>query len=216
MIVAFDVDYRYPDGTDAVSGASVRISPGEILAILGHNGSGKTTLGKLLSGILKPTSGRVEIDGTDTRRMSLGRIGERVGYLFQDPGRQLFTSSVEEEVRFALDIQGIAEDRIRHRTEHMLDTFNLLDLRKSFPFDLSRGEKQRLALAAVMINEPDFLILDEPTTGLDVRRKSELSRLLIRTGDTGVGMMIISHDEEFARGHAHTVMEMDRGVLRRA
>ncbi len=181
--------------------------------MIGPNGSGKTTLGKVLAGILKPTEGRAFLAGKDTRTLSLGAIGQAVGYLFQEPERQIFAPSVYEELAFVLRLQGKPPDVIDHAVNTMLGRFDLSALRDRFPFSLSRGEKQRLALAAVLVNSPDYLILDEPTTGLDLKNKRRLGGYLEELLDAGVGMMIISHDRAFATGYATRVIELSGGVV---
>ena len=195
-----------------LDGISLVLADG-LTAVTGPNGSGKTTLGKLLAGILKPCSGVVEIFGTDTRKMSLGEIGRRVGYLFQEPERQIFAPTVAEELSFVFEIHGLPGDEIEARVDAILERFDLSRLRDSFPFTLSRGEKQRLALAAVLINRPDYLILDEPTTGLDVKRKAELLGLVREMLDDGVGMLIISHDRSFVHRHASRGIEIVGGEI---
>ncbi len=213
MIRALGASYRYPGEGQVVAPVDLAIHASDVTALFGPNGSGKTTLGKLLAGILKPTSGRVEILGEDTRTLSLGRIGQRLGYLFQEPDRQIFTARVDEELALAQRLRGVPEDDVLGRVEEMLDRFRLEHLREAFPFDLSRGEKQRLALAAIMINRPPFLVLDEPTTALDVVRKAELSALLSQATEGGVGMLIISHDRSFVARHATRILELSRGEI---
>ncbi|MFO7941458.1 MAG: ABC transporter ATP-binding protein [Bacillota bacterium] len=213
LIEAVGAGYRYPGGAPVLNSVDLSLLSGHLTAIVGPNGGGKTTLGKLLAGILKPTSGSVRILGEDTRRLSLGQIGEHLGYLFQEPDRQLFTTSVEEELSFVPRLRGIPPEQIRRDVAQTLRRFQLSHLREAFPFDLSRGEKQRLALAAIMINEPSYLILDEPTTALDPRRKGELLSLLVQMLDRGVGMMVISHDRDFVAETADRLLVVDGGEV---
>jgi len=209
-----DVYFRYPRGEDWVL-SGINFTPEEkgLTALIGPNGSGKTTLGKLMTGILQPTEGRVLIEGQDSGGLSLGAIGKRIGYLFQNPERQIFAPTVEEELSFALRLKGVPDEEINSRVEEMLGRFRLTDLQERFPFNLSRGEKQRLALAATLINRPDYLILDEPTTALDIKRKNELLGFLKELLDRGVGMLIISHDHDFLKKHASEMVEMAGGEI---
>jgi len=209
-----NVVYQYPDEKRPVlGGIDLCVSGTGLTALVGPNGSGKTTLGKMMAGILKPDSGSVRINGRDASEMSLGEIGQQVGYLFQEPDRQLFAPTVQEELAFVSRVRGAAEEDIAGRVGNMLDRFHLSHLRERFPFSLSRGEKQRLVLAAILIQCPRFLILDEPTTALDVRRKAELAENLSDLDSEGVGMLVISHDHEFATRRASRVIELRGGAV---
>src|SRR5690606_12458880 len=131
------------------------------------------------------------------REMPLSEIGSKIGYLFQNPEKQFFTNTVYDELSFVLKIKGYDDEYIKDKVEKKLKLFQLKGLEKSSPFLLSQGEKQRLAIAAILINEPQYLILDEPTTGLDNRRKEILLKILTKLKNRGIGMTIISHDDEF-------------------
>lgn len=185
----------------------------DFTAIIGPNGSGKTTLGKLMAGIFKPQKGSVFIDNEDSRHMSLGAIGKKVGYLFQNPERQIFAPKVYEELAFPLELKGLDKSLIEEKVQEALTTFHLNHLSNSFPFTLSQGEKQRLALAALLINEPQFLILDEPTTSLDIERKKVFSDILDVLKNKGVGIAVISHDTAFIKKHATRIIEMAGGEI---
>ena len=213
LLNMIDVSYSYDRGDRVLREVSLRVAGDGMTAVTGPNGSGKTTLGKLMAGILKPDSGRVEISGQDTRNMALGEIGTKVGYLFQEPERQIFAPTVEEELSFVLQIQGVPAAEIDQRVGGMLDRFHLAGFRDRFPFRLSRGEKQRLALAAVLVNRPRFLVLDEPTTALDLRRQGELLELLGELLEDGVGMVVISHDRKFLGRAASRVVELVGGEV---
>ncbi len=213
LLNMIDVSYSYDRGDRVLSGVSLRVVDAGMTAITGPNASGKTTLGKLMAGILKPDSGRVQISGQDTRNMALGEIGAEVGYLFQEPERQLFAPTVEEELSFVLQLKGTPEPEVQRRVDEMLDRFHLAGLRERFPFLLSRGEKQRLALAAVLVNRPRFLVLDEPTTALDLKRQGELLGILRELLDDGVGMLVISHDRRFLGQAVSRVVELVGGEI---
>lgn len=208
-----DACYRYPKGSFAVKNICLQFSQDEFTAVTGCNGSGKTTLGKLSAGILKPDSGAVTIDGICSRDMSLGEIGKRIGYLFQNPDRQIFAPSVYEEISFVLELKGYSPKEVQEKTYSMLEIFNIAHLEKAVPFKLSRGEKQRLALAAMLVNDPKYLILDEPTTGLDIERKGILSGILDKLNEKGIGMILISHDGSFIKRHASRIIKMHEGEI---
>jgi len=191
------VSYSYDKGREVFSGLDLEIARSGMTAIMGPNGSGKTTLTKLILGILRPDSGRIFLDGDDIGDMSLGQIGCLLGYLFQNPELQIFANSVFEDLSFVLKLKGLTDDVIGQRIDSILSRFNLDEYRDSSPFNLSFGEKQRLAIAGILVNEPSYLILDEPTTGLDFKRKDELGQILKELMDEGKGITVITHDREF-------------------
>ena len=182
-------------------------------AITGLNGSGKTTLGKLMTGILKPEKGSILLEGRDLSMITLGQTGRKIGYLFQNPDLQIFTLSVKEELLFTHRFFGSSDKDIELEADRMLELFHLSGLKDHVPFNLSRGERQRLALAAVMMNGPGYLILDEPTTGLDSARKKILMDILKGQLENGTGMSIISHDYDFIGELSDRIIEIDEGKL---
>ncbi len=213
MIEMSHVSFRYGRGDWVFRGLSLAVEKHRCTFLVGRNGSGKTTLGKLMAGILKPVSGTVLVDGLDTRQAELYQIGARVGYLFQEPERQLFAPTVWEELTFVLDLFGIEKKLQEERAEMLLKQFHLQKVKNSFTYQLSRGEKQRLALAAVMINNPAFLILDEPTTGLDPRRREALAEILEECKAQGIGMVVISHDRKFTERLADRIITLSDGGI---
>lgn len=208
-----DVSFEYKKDKPILRKLNIKINSKEVTAVLGSNGSGKTTLGKLLVGILKPIKGNVIVFGKHTSEMSLGEIGQKIGYLFQNPERQIFAATVEDEIGFILELKGYSKEQIEERVDHMLSLFQLNEVRKSFPFKLSHGEKERLALAAILVNDPVYLVLDEPTTGLDIERRGILLDVLKSLKEKGIGMTIISHDEEFVKSISSRIIRMHRGEI---
>lgn len=212
-IEAKNIVFGYPRRKKVIKDISLNIFKEDVTAITGHNGGGKTTLGKLLAGILKPIDGDIFICGNNTKKLSLGQIGDNIGYLFQNPSRQIFTPTVTEELLFVNKLKGKDDKESYDEMERLLNFFDLESKRDEVTFNLSYGEKQRLALAAILMNKPEFLILDEPTTGLDKIRKEKLSKYLIELTAHGVGMIIISHDFDFVKAHATRRIEMARGEI---
>ena len=209
-----EVRFTYPNKSGGFSLEAEHFSPGLCSALLGQNGSGKTTLGKLAAGILKPDSGRVLYDGQDIADWSLGKIGRQVGYLFQDPSRQIFSPYPLDEVAFPLELRGLPKPEAQRKARQLIGEFELEDILDSTTYTLSRGEKQRLAIAAVIACDPRFLILDEPTTGLDKNRRDILTDALRRLMGRGVGILLITHDRDFADLLGADLRHMEGGQLK--
>jgi energy-coupling factor transport system ATP-binding protein len=169
---------------------------GEVLALLGPNGSGKTTLAKHLNGLLKPTAGRVIVDGMDTREHSVAELSRKVGYVFQRPERMFFTGKVFDEVAFGPGSLGMGEDEIRERVEWALSLVGLEGYEDRKPLGLSGGEMRRLAIACVLAMGTDYVILDEPTSDLDGRGVKAVVELVKRLKAEGKGVLLITHDVE--------------------
>jgi energy-coupling factor transport system ATP-binding protein len=208
------VTYSYPRKMDpAVSGIDLSLEKDEIIAMVGPNGSGKSTLTKLMIGVLQPNEGKIYLEGCPLGQYSLAATGRRIGYVFQNPNLQLFCSTVAEELGFGLTNQGCDPATVEDRVDFYLNYFELTAYRNAFPMYLSQGEKQRLAIAAVLANEPEFLILDEPTVGLDAYRKGLLEDYLHKVALLGRGMLLVSHDVSFVNRMAERVVTMGNGNI---
>jgi len=188
-------------------------SPGRCTALMGENGSGKTTLGKLAAGILRPDAGCVLYNGEDIAGWKLGQIGRQAGYLFQEPSRQIFTPNPLEEIAFPLELRGVPKPEAEAKAMELLQQFELENVLENTTYTLSRGEKQRLAIAAAMVVEPRFFVLDEPTTGLDKRRRGILAETLRSLMAKNVSILLISHDKEFVKDLGADTRLMDGGRL---
>jgi len=181
----------------ALDGVTLSIGGGETVAIVGENGAGKTTLVRHTNGLLKPTSGSVKVDGVETRSTTTATLSRKIGIAFQNPDHQLFSDSVENEVRFAMRNFRFPEERIAERLEWALSFFGLEQYRKSSPLVLSGGEKKRLTLASILAWDPDVVVLDEPTVGQDSLQKAKLAQIFSLLRSTGKTIVIVSHDVEF-------------------
>lgn len=197
MIELQDVTFVHQNGVRALDGVSLRIESGETVALVGENGAGKTTLVKHVTGLLKPASGRVLVDGRDTKSTSTAQLSRRVGVAFQNPDHQLFSESVEEEMAFALRNFGFPAEVIQNRVQWGLELFGLEEYRKSSPLVLSGGEKKRLTLACILAWDPDVVILDEPTVGQDSIQKEKLAGTIGMLRSAGKTVVVVSHDIEF-------------------
>ena len=210
MIDIENVTFMYPQSAAPVlSGFSACFGRGEIVAVTGRNGCGKTTMTKLLAGMLRPAAGRISIDGADTARMDLFEIGQKLGYIFQNPNNQLFCDTVYNEAAYGLRNQGLPENEVSQRADSFLELFGLSRYRETYPGKLSLGEKQRLALAAVLALGTDYLALDEPTSGLDVYRRRELGDLLVKLKlELNCGIIFVSHESGFISRYADRELAM--------
>lgn len=208
-----ETSYEYEDGTLAVNDVNFSVLYGEFLAIIGPNGSGKTTLAKLMTGIYKPTKGRVEIFGEDSRRLSTSTVATKVGYVYQNPDHQLFCTSVYEEIVFALKQLKLEEREIGKRVEEALTFMGLNGFEETQPFFLSKGERQRLAIAAVLAMGPQVLIVDEPTTGQDELHSRKIMEVLVRLKQAGKTIIVITHDLSLVSRYAERVAVMHNGKL---
>jgi len=210
MIDVENVTFKYPHCcAPAISGFSACFERGEIVAVTGRNGCGKTTMTKLLAGIFRPDEGRVSIDGSDTAKMDLFEIGQKLGYIFQNPDNQLFCDTVFSEVAYGVRNQGLSENEVSQKVGRYLELFDLSRYRETYPGKLSLGEKQRLALAAVLALGTDYLALDEPTAGLDVYRRLQLGDMLLKLKrELNCGIIIVSHERGFIADYADRELVM--------
>jgi energy-coupling factor transport system ATP-binding protein len=205
------LSYTYPGGVTALSGVTLVIPYGESLALIGQNGSGKTTLAKHLSGLLKPTSGAVQVGDWDTREQSVASLARRVGYVFQNPDDQLFQSTVRSEVSFGPKNLGWAKERITARVEEVLEVVKLSQAAERHPYDLSPGERKRVALAAVLAMDTPVIVMDEPTTGQDYAGTELVGQIVDALHTHGKTVITITHDIDFCAEHCHRVIVMDEG-----
>jgi len=187
-----NLSFSYPDGRQALDHISLKIYPGEKVAVVGPNGAGKSTLFLHLNGILRGAdSGRIRIAGMDITEKTLRHIRARVGLIFQDPDDQLFSPTVFEDVAFGPLHMGLPEDEIRRRVGEALAAVGMSGHEAHMPHHLSLGERKRVAIATVLVMDPEILLLDEPSAGLDPRARRALIHLLRELPQT---MLVASHD----------------------
>jgi energy-coupling factor transport system ATP-binding protein len=207
------VSFQYGDAPAVVRDVSLRIGSGEMIALIGRNGSGKTTLAKHLNGLLRATAGTVRLNGTDLAALPLERVAREVGYVFQNPDDQLFAATVTDEVAFGPRNFGLAADAADARVRETLVAVGLAARGDDDPVLLSKGERQRLAVATVLALRPRVLILDEPTTGLDYPQQRQMLDLLERLRDAGTTVVLITHSPWVVTEYAERVLLMDGGRL---
>jgi energy-coupling factor transport system ATP-binding protein len=209
------LEYIYPhQGVPALRGVDLAIREGEFVAILGQNGSGKTTLAKHLNGLLKPTTGQVAIHGKPTSFYSHREMARTVGHVFQNPDHQIFCRTVGEEVGFGLRLLGEDQRTIESRVLEALEAVGLQGYEEAIPFTLTRGDKQRVAVASVLAARPEVMVLDEPTTGLDYPQQRGMMEMLRRLHGRGHTIIVITHSMWVAAEYARrTVVMKDGRVL---
>jgi len=199
----------------ALRGVSLEIDSGETVAVLGANGSGKSTLARLTNGLLLPDAGSVTVDGIETSDESLTRqLRERVAIVLQHPDDQIVATSVEDDVAFGPENLGLEREEIRRRVDESLRAVGLVGLERREPHLLSGGQKQRLAIAGALAMEPHYLVLDEPTSMLDPQGRRDVAALIERLGDSGKGILLVTHDlAEAARADRTLVLDRGRAVF---
>ena len=207
------LSHRYPNGVVALEGVDMTVRRGEFLAVLGQNGSGKTTLVKHFNGLLKPTEGSVRVDGEETVELGIRRLGQRVGYVFQNPDHQIFSDTVADEVAFGPKIREMEEDEIRERVEEALVAVGMEGRGDEDPFGLTKGERQRVAVASVLAVRPEVLILDEPTTGLDYAEQRSMMDLVRRLSEGGSTIIAVTHTMWVVAEYAHRAVVVRDGKV---
>ncbi|MEW6086811.1 MAG: energy-coupling factor transporter ATPase [bacterium] len=208
-----DLYFSYTPGKEILRDVNLDIYQGDFIGILGANGSGKTSLIKHFNGLNKPSKGKVKIFGRDTREERLAALGQKVGYVFQNPDNQIFCHTVEDEVSFGPQLLGLSKREINERVEEALDAVNLAKFRGLDPFSLTKGQRQRLAVASVLASRPGVIILDEPTTGLDYLEIRGLMSLIEKLNREGYTIIIVTHAVWVAAEYASRLIIMNNGRI---
>jgi energy-coupling factor transport system ATP-binding protein len=197
----------------AINQVSIKLARGSFTAVIGRNGSGKSTLAKNINALLLPTSGRVLVDGFDTKdEAALWEIRRRVGMVFQNPDNQLVSAVVEDDVAFGPENLGIPPDEIRERIRVSLSAVDMYEHRKMAPHLLSGGQKQRIAIAGVIAMRPEVIVFDEPTAMLDPEGRLEVMNIIAKLSDEGITVVLITHFMEEAVA-ADRIIIMDEGHI---
>ena len=206
-------DYEKPDGQlrRALDGVDFSIEKGSFTAIIGHNGSGKSTLAKNINALLRPTSGRVFVDGIDTSLPeNIWEVRGRVAMVFQNPDNQIVSAIVEDDIAFGPENLGIEPDEIRDRVAFALDAVEMEEYRGKPPHLLSGGQKQRIAIAGAVAMRPECIVFDEPTAMLDPRGRQEVLEVIDKLHRAGMTVILITHFMEEA-AKADRIMVMKDG-----
>jgi len=215
MIRLTDVYQAYSTGTRALRGVDLEIDDGEFVFLVGPSGSGKSTIVKLLTGELRPTAGKVVVNEYDTKKMKQSEIPymrRTLGVVFQD-FRLIERKTVYENVAFAMRIVGASPKAIKERVNYVLDLVGIAHKARRKPNELSGGEQQRVAIARALVNNPRFIIADEPTGNLDPDRSLEIMMLLERIHALGTTVLVVTHEKELVDQFDKRVVAIDGGLI---
>ena len=213
LIEVQDVHFQYDKSKEALKGVSFDVYEGDYVALIGQNGAGKTTLAKHFNSLFKPTSGRILVCGKDTRNEEPNTLAEQIGYVFQNPDNQIFSTSVYKEMEYGLKALKLSEDEMSariHEVAKLLDIEKVLD---EHPFSLGKGERQRVAVASILVLKPRILVVDEPTTGQDWDGIQNMMRLIDELHANGTTIVMITHDMDVVATHANRVIVMAKGSM---
>jgi energy-coupling factor transport system ATP-binding protein len=213
VIEVQDLRFSYPDGTEAICGVNLNIHTGDFVGIIGQNGSGKTTLVKHFNGLLKPTSGQVLIDGVDTQDVTIAQLSQDIGYVFQNPDHMICCDTVEKEVAFGNKNVKMPEDEIAQRSQKAMEALGLVERKNEHPLFLSKGERQRVAVASILAMQPKVFIIDEPTTGQDHRQSRQMMEMVKQFHAEGHTVVVISHDMRLIAEYCKRVVVLALGKV---
>lgn len=212
IIEVKNVSHRYEGSAQpALDQVSLTIARGEFVAFIGQNGAGKTTLAKTFNGILLPTGGQVIVDGQESRAAGLDVLARSVGYVYQNPDHQIFATTVKEEIAFGPRNLGMSREEVDQAVKHALELVELQDQAEAYPLLLGRGQRQKIAVAAVVAMGSPVLVVDEPTTGLDLRGSLGIMNLLRQWNEAGRTIIIITHDMNIVAEFAPRTVVMAQG-----
>ena len=211
MIEFKDVCVSYAPEAQVLAEVNFTINNGEFVAFVGSNGAGKSTTMRLMNGLLKPNSGEVLIDGLPTTQLKTSEIAHKVGFLFQNPDRQICCKTVREELEFGFKAQGALDDEARARVDEVIEEFGFNA--NAEPYLLNRGTRQLLALASIIVMAPQTIILDEPTTGLDYRECCKVMNAIEKLHKSGKTIVMVCHDMEVVADFADRVIVMTYGEM---
>lgn len=213
MIKIENLSYQYKNGNKVLNNINITVKSGEFAAIIGQNGSGKTTLLKHLNGLLKPTEGSITVCGLDTAKTKTSILANKIGFLFQNPDHQIFCATVFEEIAFGLKNLGAEQSNIEGLVYKAAEKVGIQQYLNSNPFSLSKGQRQRVALASVLAMETDVLVLDEPTTGQDYSEGLEIMEIVKELNMQGKTVIMVTHDMELVAQYAKRVIILRNGAV---
>jgi energy-coupling factor transport system ATP-binding protein len=213
IIQCSNLEHTYKNGVTALQGVGLEIYDGDMVAIVGQNGSGKTTLAKHMNGLLMPTAGEILVDDKSTKEQGVFKLGQRVGYVFQNPDHQIFSETVYDEVSFGPKLRKLPEEEIKQRVKEALEAVGLAGYEEQDPFALTKSGRQRVAVASVLAVKPDVLILDEPTTGLDYAEQRSMMDMVRSLNENGSTIIFVTHHMWVVAEYAKRVFVMKDGNI---
>lgn len=212
-IVVEQLEHCYVNGFRALQGIDCQIAPGEFVALIGQNGAGKTTLVKHLNGLLRPSAGRVTVAGLDAAKENVSALARKIGFVFQNPDHQIFNDTVFKEVAFGPANLGLSKEVVAERVAEALAAVELSRYAGSNPQQLSKGQRQRVALASVLAMKTDIIVLDEPTTGQDYKESLQIMDLARVLNENGHTILFITHDMTLVARYARRALVLCEGKL---
>ena len=213
LIIVDSVNFTYPNGTVALRNINLNIKKGEVIGVMGMNGAGKTTLIRTLNGLIRPSKGNVYINGENIKSKTVGTLSKKVGVIFQNPQHQVFSNTVEDEIKFSLKSLNLKKEEINIRTNDILKTFDLEKYKEKSPLNLSGGETKKLATASIICRDPDILVFDEPTLGQDAKEIDFFIDLINKERKKGKTIIIVTHNVEFTNEYIQRTILMADGRI---
>ena len=213
LIEVNQLNYIYPNGFHALRNINLSVGQNEFVAVIGQNGAGKSTFLKNLTGLFKPTSGYVKIDGTSTTDISIARLSTKIGFVLQNPDRQLFANTIEEEVAFGPRNLGLGEDEVKERVHTALEFVKLTDLAQRYPPSLSKGERAKVVIASVLAMNPRIVVLDEPTTGQDYQGCHQIMGIARHLYETGHTVLVVTHHMSLVTDYCKRAVVFCKGEI---
>jgi energy-coupling factor transport system ATP-binding protein len=205
--------HEYPNGVEAIRNIDLTIRKGDYIALIGKNGSGKSTLVKHFNGLLRPTKGKVIVGGLDTATTRSEKLARIVGYVFQNPDYMLFATTIEQEVEFGPKNLKLEPDEVKRRVDRALDVTGLTPNRKESPLFFGKGVRRMITITSILSMDPEVMVIDEPTTGMDYRGRESVMALIDRLNQLGKTIIIITHDMKVVAAHSKRALVMSEGEL---
>ena len=211
MLEIQQVSFAYPGHAPALKELSLTVAAGDFIGLAGRNGSGKTTLTRIMVGLAKPVSGQVLLDGRNTIQCGPAVMARAIGYVFQNPDRQIFRDTVAQEVAFGPEQMDWSDNERMQAVADALRMTGLESVAAAYPRGLTRSFRQRIAIASALALKPRLLILDEPTSGQDAEEKAQLMSLLDELNQRGIGIILVTHDMELLLAHTRRAVVLHQG-----
>ena len=211
MLDIQQVSFAYPGHAPALKDVSLTVAAGDFIGLAGRNGSGKTTLTRIMVGLAKPVFGQVLLDGKNTIQCGPAVMARAIGYVFQNPDRQIFRDTVAQEVAFGPEQMDWSDNERMQAVADALRMTGLESVAAAYPRGLTRSFRQRIAIASALALKPRLLILDEPTSGQDAEEKAQLMTLLDGLNQQGIGIILVTHDMELLLAHTRRAVVLHQG-----